>query len=109
VSVGSEFSENQHCDPAEDTGVFAVGFSVRKVRRPRMSLSSLALTCGNGFTVCRCMPTCSVLVDVPIAVRKSSGGEPLAVVVGQGVVALVSTFEPGDGDQWNAEMGGDGG
>jgi len=33
----------------------------------------------------------------------------LAVVVGEGVVALVSAFEPRDGDQWDAEMGGDGG
>ena len=49
------------------------------------------------------------LVDAPIPVRKSSGGEPLAVVVGQGVVALVSAFEPGDGDQGDAEMSGDGG
>jgi hypothetical protein len=33
----------------------------------------------------------------------------LAVVVGEGVFALVSAFEPGDGDQWDAEMSGDGG
>ena len=48
-------------------------------------------------------------VDAPIPVKKSSGGEPLAVVVGEGVVALVSAFEPRDGDYWNAEMVGDGG
>jgi Phage integrase family len=48
-------------------------------------------------------------VDAPIAVRKSSGGQPLAVVVGEGVIALVSAFEPGDGDGRDAEMGGDGG
>jgi hypothetical protein len=33
----------------------------------------------------------------------------VAVVVVQGVVALVFAFEPGDGDQWDAEMSGDGG
>jgi len=38
-----------------------------------------------------------------------SNGEPLAVVVGEGVVALVSAFESRDGDERDAEMGGDGG
>ena len=33
----------------------------------------------------------------------------MAVVVGESVVALVSAFEPRDGDDWDAEMGGDGG
>ena len=33
----------------------------------------------------------------------------MTVVVGEGVVALVSAFEPRDGDQWDAEMSGDGG
>jgi hypothetical protein len=33
----------------------------------------------------------------------------LAVVVGVGVVALVSAFESGDGDDRDAEMSGDGG
>jgi hypothetical protein len=40
--------------------------------------------------------TCSNLVDAPIAGKASSGGEPLAVVVGQGVVALLAAFEPGE-------------
>jgi hypothetical protein len=35
--------------------------------------------------------------------------KPLAVVVGEGVVALASAFEPRDGDYRDAEMGGDGG
>jgi Phage integrase family len=48
-------------------------------------------------------------VDAPIPVKPSSGGEPPAVVVGEGVVALVSAFEPRDGDYWDGEMGGDGG
>jgi hypothetical protein len=48
-------------------------------------------------------------VDAPIPVKKSSGGQPLAVVVGEGVVALVSAFEPRDGDDRDAEMVGDGG
>ena len=48
-------------------------------------------------------------VDAPIPVKKSSGGEPLAVVVGEGVVSLVSAFEPGDGDYRDAEIVGDGG
>jgi len=51
----------------------------------------------------------SRLVDAPIPVKKSTGGEPLAVVVGEGVVALVSTFEPRDGDDRDAEVVGDGG
>jgi hypothetical protein len=38
-------------------------------------------------------------VDAPIPVKKSSGGEPLAVVVGESGVA-VSAFEPRDGDEW---------
>jgi hypothetical protein len=46
-------------------------------------------------------------VDAPIPVKKSSGGEPLAVVVGEGVVAFVSAFKPRD--DWNTEMSGDGG
>jgi hypothetical protein len=33
-------------------------------------------------------------VDAPIAVKKSSGGEPLAVVGSEGVIALASAFEP---------------
>ena len=33
----------------------------------------------------------------------------MAVVVGEGVVALVSAFEPRDGDEGDAEMSGDGG
>ena len=38
----------------------------------------------------------------PIPVKKSSGGEPLAVVVGEGVVALVSSFKPrhGERNEW---------
>ena len=47
--------------------------------------------------------------DAPIPVKTSSGGEPLAVVVGEGVVALVSAFEPRDGDDRDAEIIRDGG
>jgi hypothetical protein len=36
----------------------------------------------------------SHLVDAPIAVSESSGGQPSAVVVGEGFVALVAAFEP---------------
>jgi hypothetical protein len=47
--------------------------------------------------------------DTPIPVKRSSGGEPLAVVVGESVVALVSTFELRDGDDRDGEMTSDGG
>jgi hypothetical protein len=46
---------------------------------------------------------------VPISVKKSSGGQPLAVVGGEGVVALVSAFKPRDSDDRDAEVMGDGG
>ena len=71
--------------------------------------SRTALTSGNRLKPSPVNSPNSHLVDAPIPVKKSSGGEPLAVVVGQGVVALVSAFEPRDGDQWDAEMSGDGG
>jgi hypothetical protein len=51
----------------------------------------------------------SHLVDASIAVKRSSGDEPLAVVVGEGVVALVCAFEPRDRDYRHAEVVGDGG
>ena len=44
-------------------------------------------------------------VDAPIPAKKSSGAEPLAVVVGEGVVALASAFESRDGDEWDAGNG----
>ena len=48
-------------------------------------------------------------VDASISVKKSSGGQPLAVVGGEGVVALVSAFKPRDSDDRDAEVMGDGG
>ena len=48
-------------------------------------------------------------VDAPIAVKESSGGQPSAVVAGDGFVALVSGFESRDGDDRDAQMSGDGG
>jgi hypothetical protein len=52
---------------------------------------------------------CAVRLDAPIAVKKSSGGEPLAVVGCEGVVALPSAFEPRDGHDRDPEVVGDDG
>ena len=48
-------------------------------------------------------------VMLPIAVQRSSSGEPLVVGSRQVVVASVSAFEPRDGDQRDAEVIGDDG
>src|SRR4029077_10728688 len=48
-------------------------------------------------------------VDAPIPVKRSSGVEPLAVIAREGVVALMSAFEPRDGDDRDAKVMGAGG
>jgi hypothetical protein len=71
--------------------------------------SRTGLTSGNRLKPSPVNSPNSHLVNAPVPVKTSSGGEPLAVVVGQGVVALVAAFEPRDGDHWDAEMSRDGG
>jgi hypothetical protein len=44
------------------------------------------LICGDGFIACHQISACSARFDAPIPIKKSSGGEPLAVIVGQGVL-----------------------